>query len=53
MYLGIALGTSAMKCLVMGEEQEIINSKSSDEIPLYNLRNGWSELDPESWIIAL
>ena len=34
MYLGIDLGTSAMKCLVMGEEQEIIYSVSSDEIPL-------------------
>ena len=42
-----------MKCLVMGEEQEIIYSVSSDEIPLSNLRNGWSEQDPESWIIAL
>ena len=53
MYLGIDLGTSAMKCLVMGEEQEIIYSVSSDEIPLSNLRNGWSEQDPESWIVAL
>ena len=53
MYLGIDLGTSAMKCLVMGEEQEIIYSVSSDEIPLFNLRNGWSEQDPESWIVAL
>ena len=45
MYLGIDLGTSAMKCLVMGEEQEIIYSVPSDEITLSNLRNGWSEQD--------
>ena len=43
MYLGIDLGTSSMKCLVIGEEQEIIHSVSSDDIPLSNPQSGWSE----------
>ena len=42
-----------MKCLVMGEEQEIIQSVSSDDIPLSNPHSGWSEQEPSSWIIAL
>tara|TARA_B100000902_G_scaffold240143_1_gene227442 strand:- start:1298 stop:2743 length:1446 start_codon:yes stop_codon:yes gene_type:complete len=53
MYLGIDLGTSSMKCLVIGEDQEIIQSSSSDDIPLSNPHSGWSEQDPHSWIVAL
>ena len=53
MYLGIDLGTSSMKCLVIGEEQEIIHSVSSEDIPLSNPQSGWSEQDPSSWIVAL
>ena len=53
MYLGIDLGTSAMKCLIIGEEQEIIISVSSKDIPLSTPNSGWSEQDPSSWIIAL
>ena len=53
MYLGIDLGTSSMKCLVIGEGQEIIHSVSSKNIPLSNPQSGWSEQDPSSWIVAL
>ena len=53
MYLGIDLGTSSMKCLVIGEKQEIIHSVSSEDIPLSNPQSGWSEQDPSSWIVAL
>ena len=53
MYLGIDLGTSSMKCLTIGEDQEIIQSVSSDDIPLSNPHSGWSEQDPSSWIFAL
>ena len=53
MYLGIDLGTSSMKCLVIGEEQEIIHSVSSEDIPSSNPQSGWSEQDPSSWIVAL
>ena len=53
MYLGIDLGTSSMKCLLIGEEQELIKSVSSEEIPLKNLHTGWSEQDPRQWIKAV
>ena len=53
MYLGIDLGTSSMKCLVIGEDQEILHSVLSEDIPLSNPQSGWSEQDPSSWIIAL
>ena len=53
MYLGIDLGTTLMKCVVIGDNQEIICKTSSKNIPLSNLKSGWSEQDPKSWIIAL
>ena len=45
MYLGIDLGTSSMKCLLLGEEQEILFSVNSEDIPLSTPQNGWSEQD--------
>ena len=53
MYLGIDLGTSSMKCLIIGDDQEIIHSVSSKNISLSNPKSGWSEQDPSSWIKAL
>ena len=53
MYLGIDLGTSSMKCLLLGEEQEILFSVNSEDIPLSTPQNGWSEQDPSFWIKAL
>ncbi len=53
MYLGIDLGTSSMKCLLLGEEQEILLSVNSEDIPLSTPQNGWSEQDPSFWIKAL
>ena len=53
MYLGIVLGTSSMKCLIIGDDQEIIHSVSSKNISLSNPKSGWSEQDPSSWIKAL
>ena len=53
MYLGIDLGTSSMKCLVIGDEQNLIKTVSSEEIPLSSLYSGWSEQDPMLWIQAL
>ena len=41
MYLGIDLGTSSMKCLLLGEEQEILFSVNSEDIPLSTPQNGW------------
>ena len=53
MYLGIDLGTSSMKCLLLGEKQEILFSVNSEDIPLSTPQNGWSEQDPSFWIKAL
>jgi len=53
MYLGIDLGTSSMKCLLIGEDQEPIKTVSSEEIPLSSPHSGWSEQDPKLWIQAL
>ena len=53
MYLGIDLGTSSMKCLIIGDDQEIIHSVSSKNISLSNPKSGWSEQDPSLWIKAL
>jgi xylulokinase len=53
MYLGIDLGTSSMKCLIIGEDQEPIKTVSSEEISLSSPHHGWSEQDPKLWIQAL
>ena len=53
MYLGIDLGTSSMKCLVIGDDQEIIHNVSSKDILLSNPKSGWSEQDTFLWIEAL
>lgn len=53
MYLGIDLGTSSMKCLLIGENQELLKNVSSKDIPLSSPQRGWSEQDPKFWIEAL
>ena len=48
-YIGIDLGTSAVKLLLMdagGGIQKIV----SKEYPLYLPKPGWSEQDPEDWL---
>lgn len=47
-YIGIDLGTSSVKLLMMNEKGEFINSVSK-EYPLYFPQNGWSEQNPEDW----
>ena len=48
LYVGIDLGTSAVKLLLMdgaGKIQKIV----SKEYPLYFPHPGWSEQNPEDW----
>ena len=48
LYIGIDLGTSAVKLLLMdgaGKIQKIV----SREYPLYFPNPGWSEQNPEDW----
>ncbi len=47
-YLGIDLGTSAVKLLLVDENGCILNSVTR-EYPLHFPRPGWSEQDPADW----
>ncbi len=48
LYIGIDLGTSAVKLLLMDAEGNIKNIVSK-EYPLYFPNPGWSEQKPEDW----
>ncbi len=48
LYIGIDLGTSAVKLLLMDSEGKIVNVVSK-EYPLYFPHPGWSEQKPEDW----
>ena len=49
-YVGIDLGTSAVKLLLMDSEGMVKNIVSR-EYPLYFPNSGWSEQKPEDWYI--
>lgn len=51
-YIGIDLGTSAMKLLLMDAEGKIHNAVSK-EYPLEFPQPGWSQQNPEGWKKAL
>ncbi len=48
LFIGIDLGTSAVKLLLMDESGKI-HKIVSKEYPLYFPHPGWSEQDPEDW----
>ncbi|MBD5460666.1 MAG: xylulokinase, partial [Lachnospiraceae bacterium] len=48
LYIGIDLGTSAVKLLLMDEEGRI-QSIVSREYPIFFPQPGWSEQNPEDW----
>jgi len=47
-YVGIDLGTSSVKALLLNENGEVVSSVTK-EYPLYFPHNGWSEQNPEDW----
>lgn len=47
-YIGVDLGTSAVKLLLMDETGKAVKIVSK-EYPLSFVRPGWSEQDPEDW----
>ncbi len=51
LYIGIDLGTSAVKLLMM-DEQGTIRKIVSREYPIYFPNPGWSEQNPEDWFDA-
>lgn len=48
LYIGIDLGTSAVKLIVMDEAGDI-KADTAKEYPLHFPQNGWSEQNPEDW----
>ncbi|MGN1148794.1 MAG: xylulokinase [Lachnospiraceae bacterium] len=48
LYIGVDLGTSAVKLLLMNEKGQIQNVVSR-EYPLFFPHPGWSEQNPEDW----
>lgn len=48
LYIGVDLGTSAVKLLLMNEKGDILNIVSR-EYPLYFPQPGWSEQNPMDW----
>ena len=52
LYIGIDLGTSAVKLLLVSEEGTILNEVSR-EYPLIFPHPGWSEQRPEDWWTAV
>lgn len=52
MYLGIDLGTSSVKSVLMTQEQEIVAS-STASVSVSRPQDGWSEQDPAHWILAV
>ncbi|WP_156285772.1 xylulokinase [Oceanivirga salmonicida] len=52
MYLGIDLGTSGIKMLVINENGEIITSTSKSYEVNYS-NNGWTDQNPNDWVEAM
>lgn len=50
-YLGLDLGTSGVKALLMDENQAILGSGSAS-IEVSRPHSGWSEQDPADWLTA-
>lgn len=48
LYIGIDLGTSAVKLILMNEKGKIYNTVTK-KYPLYFPKSGWSEQKPEDW----
>ena len=48
LYIGVDLGTSSVKLLLMDEVGEILKIITK-EYPIYYPKTGWSEQNPEDW----
>lgn len=48
LFLGIDLGTSAVKCILV-DEAGAVKASSSVEYPMAQPHPGWAEQDPEDW----
>ena len=48
LYIGVDIGTSGTKSLIMNEQGEIL-AESSTEYPVHMPKPLWTEQDPEDW----
>src|SRR5437762_2015066 len=51
MYLGLDIGTSSVKAVLIDEAQRVIASETAP-LEVSRPHSGWSEQDPESWWTA-
>ncbi len=51
MYLGLDLGTSGLKGVIVDDDQKIV-AEASAPLTVSRLADGWSEQDPADWISA-
>ncbi len=51
MYLGLDLGTSSLKGVLIGEDQAI-RAEASAPLSVSRPQDGWSEQDPADWLAA-
>ncbi|MHA7775297.1 xylulokinase [Roseibium sp. M-1] len=48
MYIGLDIGTSSVKAILLGEDQSLIASATA-ALTVERPHSGWSEQDPDSW----
>lgn len=53
MFLGIDLGTSGVKSILMDDAQQLVGEASSRPLDVTRRQPGWSEQDPEIWWLAV
>ena len=53
MYLGIDLGTSEIKAILVDAERETTLASAGVKLEISRPRPQWSEQAPESWVLAL
>lgn len=51
MYIGLDLGTSSLKGILIDDDQ-VIRAEASSPLEVARPRSGWSEQDPADWIAA-
>ncbi len=52
MFLGVDIGTSSVKSILMGEDQRVLGSSSSP-LEVDRQQPGWSEQNAQSWWLAV
>jgi xylulokinase len=52
MFLGIDVGTSGTRAVLVDREGRIVHSAAADHAPIRSEQIGWAEQDPEDWARA-